>query len=82
MFWAYREDYKRHEHDSDENKGLLKRLSPGARITQLVIRNSFFTYNTITFEGFSDNIALFSGGSIPRSGILRVRIADIIAIVI
>jgi hypothetical protein len=81
MFWAYREDYKRHEHDYTDNS-LLKRLSPGTRIIQLVIRNSYISYDNIIFEGFLENVALFSGGSIPRSGILRVRAADIISIVV
>ncbi|MFX3625605.1 MAG: hypothetical protein ACE3JP_16605 [Ectobacillus sp.] len=80
MFWGY----TRHEHNSYYDytiADILKKLSAGTTIIQLIIRNTNITYSKVSFEGLSGNIALFHGGNIPRPGILRICTSDIVALV-
>lgn len=84
MFWVNRYDDKYDMYDEIEHKqdDLLHELSPGTVVTQLLIRDLYKPFNMITYEGMSGHIALFSGGSIPRSGLLRLNVKDIVAIII
>jgi len=59
---------------------VLRNLSVGTRVTLLTIRDNG-TFTNVVFEGFSNGVALFSGGSIPGGGLLRVCPDDVVAIV-
>lgn len=59
---------------------VLRNLSIGTQIALLTIRDNG-TFNNVVFEGFSNGVALFSGGNIPGSGLLRVCPHDVVAIV-
>jgi hypothetical protein len=77
VFWSYREEMR-----NNMQSALLQNVASGTYIAQLLIRNTHAVYKNIVFEGYTNHIALFSGGNIPASGILRVHPNDIIAIVI
>ncbi|MEI4803177.1 DUF3915 family protein [Bacillus sp. NPDC077411] len=71
------------KHDDDHRNRLcnvLRNLSIGTQIALLTIRDNG-TFNNVVFEGFSNGVALFSGGNIPGSGLLRVCPNDVVAIV-
>ena len=58
---------------------VLRNLSIGTPIALLTIRDNG-TFNNVVFEGFSNGVALFSGGNIPGTGLLRVCPFDVVAI--
>lgn len=75
------EHHMKHE-DEFRNRlcNVLRNISIGTTITLLTIRDNG-TFNNVVFEGFSNGVALFSGGSIPGGGLLRVCPHDVVAIV-
>lgn len=86
MFWSYRENPRDHRfntfNDCDSADNILAELTAGSIVTQVIIKNTLFSYKKVSFEGCSGNIALFHGGNIPQQRVLRVRVSDIAAIII
>ncbi|MDC2867358.1 DUF3915 family protein [Bacillus sp. BP-3] len=76
--------YDHHKKHDDGHKtplcNVLKNLSIGTTISLLTIRDNG-SFNNVVFEGFSNGAALFSGGNIPGTGLLRVCPHDVVAIV-
>ncbi|MGG2014243.1 DUF3915 family protein [Bacillus sp. S10(2024)] len=81
-----RHDHNKHDHNrhDDGNRtplcNVLRNLSIGTQIALLTIRDNG-SFENVVFEGFSNGVALFSGGNITGSGLLRVCPHDVVAIV-
>lgn len=79
-----RRSHRRDDRRSDGNRNrlcnVLRNLSIGTQIALLTIRDNG-SFNNVVFEGFSNGVALFSGGDITGSGLLRVCPHDVVAIV-
>ncbi|WP_379966724.1 hypothetical protein [Ectobacillus sp. sgz5001026] len=84
MFWMnrYEEHYNINHPVERKQEELLHGLSPGSIITQIFIRNVHKSFSMVQYEGMTGNIALFSGGSIPKPGLLRIRLEDIAVIIV
>ncbi|MCM3735976.1 DUF3915 domain-containing protein [Bacillus cytotoxicus] len=74
------EQHVKHEEDHRNRLcNVLRNLSIGTRIALLTIRDNG-TFNNVVFEGFSNGVALFSGGNIAGAALLRVCPHDVVAI--